>query len=1450
IRATGINENAFKVGFKSNRTDYLTVKQLKDGEKPIIDNNKQNIYAALNNLSSQPDKDNIEFLIDIASNLSYGQGSSGSEFRRILDEDGITPSERENTNWSEILGDTIMRALNSSKEDVSSLYEQWNGIVEDNKKLTPEQQKLLDLRKSFTDMIINDSTLEDAQSIARTARVRKNLDYFIASSEIPSKQKEECLEKMTYLMSDDYKITPQLQDKKLQVVDEMLNDMLIKTPEDEILTIKDVDQRSSGMCAAISICRKMIAYEDKTRFVELIMDELEDSDEMPVFDVTELGTGKKVNIPKTKIDYNSALEKGYRIIDASAHNWMHNAHASGDGTIQTEHYIPFDEEHYGIYDDSSWYLGLDESQVPYKRYLQSLIKEQELLKSFNETKKEIAGANCNIKHIKKDAYETQKLSIGRLNTIFSDIFPEKSNTEISAIEKGVLAFYKGVNDDNEVNIAEKLPAELKSKILADYIIQNRQNITEEQKSKVQNSAELICSMTDEYTRADLKLNKLQKYNSLRNKYIYNKKLYNLAAAHRLAVEADVNMQDGIIRYERSSGLPPRNIQITDYMKKLETSFSSPAVRNKYADKNGRVPSQQELEDELNADLIRIETTIPSELNSIMLNLLGNSIAEYAASIYKNLALRIQNQEPDILDKTKQITGISGNKNKVIAELNKWSDKLSYSPSQRDISEAVRLLGYEDNIQFCGKLLAAYFNSLKEGISEEEYNSLAEKFGGKDKIVSGLEEQQYKYQKICNEYSSITKKWNIPSARTNILKKLEKEHFIISRSKLDILKNKFTTNSSALAKNEQIPNIKEREKENNKLYSFSGTETEIFKDIEKTLPSIKKYSKVSYQDMNEMLYDTLEEQYSNIGMLNGQFWVREEGSSGLAANEQIRIIEQMTGEPYHLETDITKAVNEIKKGTGSGIVSLSVDDKDYAFHAQYVPKVSSETFVNPLTDEKTMKDVLWMDNSWGKSEKEHFWNGKNGFSYTDYGRKFGWKDGFILNDNYMIGLPVEDIEGASGVAEEDNEEFGLYTDMVLPGTPVDAYQKLYKMFNYILTMDESEQLLSKLESQIAKGSRFSIKELEGLDDACQIRIQNLENRVKNEINSKEDFDKLPEDDELKFLFNKIAVYLSTDNPELAESVLTIDKSEDLKTVVDKIEEEHINQLGAIVGKSDAALENLYDFSSDEFGELFDNLEQEYKVKIPAKKRERILDDIFFDEKAIKKYNGSLKGLDKYLSEQVSKVGRKNILRLNVQNEFVKKGQDIIHKQIDENLKIKSLDSPVISNSPLGEEFIAAVDKYLNPKSDEEMLMLIQGLQEADYETADGFFDVLKPEDIGIDIKEPYYYVKLYKADNSRVERAFSDAVSTMDIYSSINISKDEEENTPEEIYRDLYVKLSDMDVQKYIKAFKAEAFQKYQLRQAFPEPVVISDDLIAEKVFEMLSLLEESSQEIQNYDLCI
>ena len=791
-----------KLAFKSLRTDKNTVEQLKTGEKPIIENNKQNIFTALHSLSTQPNRANIEFLLDIADNLTYGQGGEDSEFKTALDEDGFSPSERENTDWSKALKDTISLALATSTDDVADLHTEFERVFSQRKELTGEQKRILELRKNLTQSIIGEDTLEDPEKLSQTTNILKNIDYFVASSEIPSVQKENVLTQLVYFMSDEYKINPQLADKKAQVVDEMLEDMIVKTPESDILTTKGVDQRQSGICAAISVSRKQMAYEDKEKYVDMIMDELSASEKMKIYDITELGTGKKIDIVKPEIEYTTALKNGYRIVDAAAHIWMHNAHASGDGTIQTEYYVAFDDENYGIFNDSSWYLGIGEDLLPEKLFLTALIKENEYLKSFKKTQKEFSSAQQNLSSIKKEVIDTQSSSRGAVLSILGEIFPEKPHKDISQLFSSLIKFYNGKQKNNEVNVPQQLPEKIQQQLITDFVVNSLDEITPEQLEKLNKKAPNILGLVDEYSTAEAKVEKLQSFNSKKGKYIYNKKLFNVAAAHRIAMESDINIPNSVIRWENSVGLPPRDIQITDYLSKVQ------------------VKNEQERK-ELMSDIMYVSSIVPNEIDEVTQTILGHSMRELTSMMFVNMKNQVANGDKEVISHAKDLLGVNDKgQSDVLKKIQQWIDKLENAPSETTVSEAIRVLGYEDRIQYANIFLAEYFNSLRNGISEEEAEALAEKFGGVDKISQGLETQRRKFEHLKQKHSAILEKWDVPTARTLILERLERKYKLISREKLDKLKHRFDVIQKGMIENEKIENTKERARANDKLFSFT------------------------------------------------------------------------------------------------------------------------------------------------------------------------------------------------------------------------------------------------------------------------------------------------------------------------------------------------------------------------------------------------------------------------------------------------------------------------------------------------------------------------------------------------------------------------------------------------------------------------------------------------------
>ena len=1472
MKPSGIN-NKYFVTFRSLRTDKKQIETLKQGDIPILENKRENILSSLHNLSSNAERANIEFLLDIAQNLEYGQNGN-SEFREIIDETTETTTPRENTDWSKILSETIKAALNNAKEDVSDLEETYQRLFSTRRPLTPIQQEVLDLRQQLREKIITEDSLNDTDTLNTIAEISKDIDYFISSSEIPMSQKKECLEKFLYFLSDEYRIDPQLKDKKKQVIAEMLNDMLIKTPNEDALRIKTVDQLYSGICAAISICRKAIAYEDKVRYMDVIFEELKDSSTMEVYDITDLSSGKKITVPKIKIDYNTALERGYRIIDASAHIWMNNGHISGDGNLITESYTAFDNENFGVFDDSCWYEGLNPNFSAEKTLLKSLIKEKEILEDVLKYRHKSKIAGKQILEEKNKVIDYLSSINGKLSEILSAIFSEKSDSEIRALISDLIKFYIGTQSDNEKNISDKMPKELKQKVLMDHI-KERTSLTKDQEGLLAESIEKIESYINLYTSAENDIKKLQNYNSKTGLYAYYRKLYNLAAAHRLSIESDVNLHDGVVRFERLSGLAPRDKQIISYLKNINSAISSSeAVRTKFMSKNSSSKSVEQLQKELLSDILKIEIIIPKQLDSISQGLFGINTAEFAARLFSETAKSIQNKEPDILERTSRIFGINNDKTKVLEFIRKWEEKLSNNPTDEDIQEAVRILGFEDRIKMIQFFAVSFFETLKEGINEEQFNELKKRFGGEDKIAQNIDAQREKFVSLINLYNEIINKWEVPSSRELILQNLEKTKLILPRKQLRVLQKRFDSIRKQVLENESIKNIKDREKANRELYTFTKEEKDILNSIENSLPDIKKYCKTAYPEINKLLQEFLEEQYSALGMLNGQFWVGEEGSTGLTTNEELRIIEQITGKPYHIQTDAEEAAKTIKEGNGGGIISYSVDDKDYAFHAQYATSVTQESIFNPKTNKKEIQDILWTDNSWGNSEKEYYWNGQNGFEYTDYGRGFGWKNGFILSKDMKIGQSILDIKDAIGVDPENQENFPLVIGTVLPGMPDNAYQKLYKMFEYIISMKKGEELYQNLEDAIKNGKKLDINFLEGIDDIAEKRVNDLTRRIK-QISSEEEYENLDDNDYLKFIMELLSWHIAIIDERLSEYILTARNLEDLDELTDEVIQEYTDEMGAIICKTDIAIDKMASNCFSYISEVFKEMQKKFGICFEEQQIKEIIDKIIYNKEKLEALNGSLNEFEKYIMQQIIDVANSTFENEEQVQFFIKKVQDIVREIIDNELRINSLDSNILVKSPLHKEFIDAIDKYLKPSSDKELLMLLQAFQNADFETANEFFDNLNPEDLGICVKPPYEYIKKIQADESKTTKVLFDVVASNVISSFLDSEmiftkkeeKASEENidsiidtndneadkipeTPEDIYRNLYVKLADLDVQTYIRNFKAEAFSKYKVRQAFPEPVILPDEEIANKVIEMLNNAEEKVLNIKSNDFMI
>lgn len=1436
MKINAINNNRM-VGFKSLREDKHRIEQLKTETKPIIGNNKINIYQALNNISENPERSDIEFLLDVAKNIKYGQGKN-SEFKGILDSDGITPEERENTKWDELLQNTINKALKSAKDDVNDLKEVSKDLFNTTKPLTEEQKRILELRKTITDMIIDEDTLEDSENLTLVSNIRKNLDYFIASSEISYPQKEYCLERFQYLLSDDYKINPQLSDKKLNVLSELLEDLIIKTPESDILTIKGVDQLFTGMCAAISVCRKNIAYEDKSLYTDTVLEELKDSDKMSVFDITELGSGKKTEVPKAYVDYDSALKKGYRILDAAAHIWMQNAKLAGDNTIKKISYTPFDEDNYGIFNDSFWYDDLGQSYPDEKNLLQALIKEKSFIKKISKEKKDIKTTGQSIRSTKNAIIDEQAQINGVLNRIMTELFPEKTDGEKTKLIKSTLSFFSGKKEENEANISPKMSEELQAEIIKNFIISQIPDITEEQKVRLNKSAKKITSLISDYNKKDNEIKKLSEYNSTTNKYLYNRNLFKAAAAHRIAIESDLSVSDMLNRYERKYNIPPRNIQIVNYLNSLLQKVKNSPETQSFYNNNGEIYSKDKTEQELIQDIYKVGTIIPQKLNSILNTLYDKDLNSILLEFYNYYIERIESGDEEALYDIKYVLDSKNDKDEIIKLLKQKAKILENNPSYKDTLECVQLLGFQSEFQ----VLAGLFSSFREEIPEEDYNRLVEKYGSGDNVIDGINVEVKKFNALNKEYVDIINKWNVTPPQVLILNEMEKRNEVLSRRKLDKLKTKFDLTEEKKIRNRQnIPDLKLRKKENEKAYKFSKEEQDILDTIEKSVSHMHRYSKLRYKTLIKSLHNQLEKEYSDIGMLSGQFYVAEEGSSGLQSQNGLRILEQLTGKPYYIEPYLKDAVEVIKEGNSSGVLSMSVDDADYGFHAQYIPQVTTETFTDPITGEKKTEDVIWTDNSWGKTEHENYWNGHNGFYYTDYNDNLGLKEGFIVKPDYTIGIKSDYLNHATGYCKRDNESFSIYRDIHLQGNSAKVNHKNINLLNKIIYMDEYINLYNELEQRILDGEKIDTKEIKGKDDAVTDYCERIIEKVLK-IKSKKEFDDLPPDDPVKFAFRKLSLYLAAGSDiDMQNDIAVAGNNNELFEIYQDMISDAIDGLKSHIGKSDAFLEKIFLLSSPDITELLEKLTSKYNIKLSEEDRNKIISDIFLSEDTLNIIDGSLAKTKQFYQTNIINTADKYLKDDKICEEFFNKAAKIVDDNIDEQLKADSVENFIAQNND-AKLLVKAIDKYLKPKSDEEMLEIINGMIQAPDENISSFFDMLSDEEIGLHIRDPYDYVVKVKDYDTSVMNSLRSITGFEYLYDK---TSDDDVNATD-IYRRLWVKLSDLDIQKYISDYKDEVLRKYSVRSAFPDPTILTEEKLNKVTNEFLEDIKEQTDIIESF----
>lgn len=593
----------------------------------------------------------------------------------------INLGKRPNNDWAEQLQSAARSAIEKSPEKIQpKLYAKMDKITSAKKPLSAAEREILVLRKDILNKVDRDA-LKNIQN-ENIRNFDRNFDYLISSSEITVNQKLYILKKLNYFLSPKYKINKLLADKKTQALAEIVNDMVIDTPESKIPNIKAVNQLSTGVCAAISICRKNLVYEDKANYVDMILSELDDKDYMMIYDISKLGSGKKIPVAKPYIDFDYALKKGFRIIDASALNWMKVADTTGRTNNETSNYVAFDKEYFDTFSDIHLISDINEELSPEQDYYRALLRAKSALKTCKKAdiKKKINSSNK--KAERKERFDYIQKYSELLTKHLSEIAPQAKPAEIRQLFNGLSSLEAEVSTDIDkckdnrkpYMYVSNEPETKKTGKIKSYITANIAGAGEISEEKAKDILDLLSSLKE--------LNSNKTYSAAAKRVITAKRLYRAAAAYRVQTDFGLENDYRVCDMLKNLGLPDRETLILQNMDtlaaKLEKGTLNPAIKEILSER-----FQTEYNDD-EALKVAIETN-RDNLEKMLTETLDVLYQSCTLPGRKQLLLQnvtaardaiFENNDGDTLRRVAYDMNMEADKRKICKELDKYIETLS------------------------------------------------------------------------------------------------------------------------------------------------------------------------------------------------------------------------------------------------------------------------------------------------------------------------------------------------------------------------------------------------------------------------------------------------------------------------------------------------------------------------------------------------------------------------------------------------------------------------------------------------------------------------------------------------------------------------------------------------------------------------------------------------------
>ncbi|MCR5266263.1 MAG: hypothetical protein K6E29_06690 [Cyanobacteria bacterium RUI128] len=1475
--------------FKSVREDRNTVSQLRqNNDYSLNEPNQRRINEAIDNLAKQRGEENIRFLLDVGKNLKY--------------QTVIPKVERPVKNdWNAKLKHAAEESLAISNPILREKYQPEINRVFDEKQPTKDDEYLAKGKNRLVKAVKGTQYHDD---------IERNLEYFITSTETPIEQKKYILKRLNYMMSSKYEINPQLKDKKPQVLSEIVNDITVNTPDSKIPNIKAINQKTHGMCAAISIARKSIAYEDKPNYVDAILSELDSSDNVMIYDRQNLGKGKRIPVKKIYVDYDYAQKRGYRIVDASTLQWMNIGGMYGVQNENMHDFNAFDKNNFDAFHDAFFTKSIPDEKLAHKQaFFQVLTKakadigsvKSDEIRSDIESTKNRDERHLNIEKLKKDNQYIRKA--------IEDIAP----TAIKQSKEMMFCDMMKLAQPLSANI-EKLPKELrryafipneepsqKIKKVEAYLTDSYGKLINRDKLKA--NSEYIVTTLEEINTLD---NKLNKNNSPARKIAKARKMYEAEAIYRASVVVgmmeDDNKDDMLIKYN----VPDRETRISDgyatAIKKIEKN-NDKKLLNHFAPYFNTTPDDKEkIVEGLNAVKNMVDYLLTDELDELYSALgYGNRRALMINEI-DGASDSIKHGDKAELKRTATCLHSKEDKLTVLKELDKLKKNLTDKPEdQKAYVEAFNKMGYKDQVNAFVDIFGIFTNNVL-GPDSEQRDFYISNF----KAVNGLKEDASQ-DDILNAVQSIGNRFNTlsqsianagamlevedengePYFTTNaasiILKKMENEGKLIPVSTMKKLQDRFTKIDKIRSSDEF--SSRQGKISDPTLYKLSKEEKAGVKQIHGKLNAmyadVTRNLEYQYREIKE----PLEEIARYVGTNEGSYWVIADGTSGLFTPQQIKIFEQLTDRPHYAVKDIDEAVDKIKNGTHSGISGSSVFHDRQGGHAMYIADV--------VKDEKTGKDILYHDNTWGASEHENTWVDSNGLTRTDYSDRRGGELGYITNKDWLNGNFVENLTHKKGHVSPDDVDSKVYKkinpthandydftimhDIILEGTTTE-YKDIAGAIKDEIFIPETAYI-GKLEKYAKGMTKEEIQKRifrnKSIGETYRKQYDRIIERITDStfnkgITTEEEYNSLPDNDIVKVAFEKAAVRGSYADASMYKELGAAKTMDDVRKIKAKQRKIALDNFYYSFNKNDAVsnpfLYVAYDHGLD-FSNAILNALKNHDIKIPLDDAAKIIKNVATLEKdEQKEWNGSvrnsidlfLKRADKQFDEQIP-VSEKS-------QEAKKEFLENLEKVYVDNLYFTKEDLKNSSDKANGIK--KWIDDKFAPQSDDDFVRIYRTLQDMPKEEFDKLTRDIDDKYLGIKDVKGYELLQKVKAANEGAESLLRNTLFYDEYSETLDISKTRpsykfkklEKNargafyvgarTFDDLYRTMYFSLMSLEYPNAFNKYKDANYRKYGAFPAYPKIDLTNDPVLNNKIETAGKIVDDTFGTIAMQKNCI